>query len=271
MKIPQRYFGKNKALTALVMLVAGLLLIGVLVYQVYVQKPTYVTVRIKGSPGNWWWVTPRPPDWLANAVKMGDKEYNAANKAIAEVKSVDIYDAGGSTKDIYVTASLDVRYNAQTKKYRYKGEPLEIGGPISLSLGSTFFPGMVVGIEGADQEPKKYTDIVVQIRYRDRWPYEYDAIKIGETITSGDKNIIAEIVSKERRPSEREVETLSGQVIKGFSPVLDDFYVKLKLRVTSVDDQHVYREEQYVKVGNQLWLLFPSYNISGAYITSIEE
>lgn len=271
MKISRRLLQNKKISMIAGMALVGLILVGVLVYQLFIQKPTLVTVRIKGSPGNWWWVTPRPPDWLANSVHIGDKEFNATNKAIAEVKSVDIYDAGGPTKDIYITASLDVRYNAQTKKYRYKGEPLEIGGPISLSLGSTFFPGMVVGIGDKDTEPKKYKDVEVVVRYKDRWPYEYDAINVGETIIDGEKKVIAEIVSKERRPAEREVETLSGQVVKGFSPVLDDFYVTLKLSTVVIDDQYVYREEQYVKVGNQLWLLFPHYNISGAYIASIKE
>lgn len=271
MKNIMRLFRNKKLTTLLVMAVGGIALVGILVYQVYVQKPAYVTVRIKGSPGNWWWVTPRPPDWLANAVHVGDKEFNSTNRAIAEVLAIDVYDAGGSTKDIYVSAKLEARYNAQTKKYRYKGEPLEIGGPISLSLGSTFFPGMVVGISGADSEPKKYEDITLQIRYRDRWPYEFDAIQVGESITDGENNVIAEVLSKERSPALREVHTLSGQVVKGFSPVLDDFYVKLKLRVEIRDDQMVYREEQYVKVGNQLWLLFPHYNISGAYITAIEK
>jgi len=202
---------------------------------------------------------------------VGDKEFNATNKAIAEVLVVDIYDAGGTTKDVYVTTKLDVRYNAQTKKYRYKGEPLEIGGPISLSLGSTFFPGMVVGIYGKGSEQKKYTDITVQVKYRDRWPYEFDAIKVNESIVDGDKNMIAQIVSKERSPALREIETLSGHVVKGYSPILDDFYVTLKLRVETRDDQFVYREEQYVKIGNQLWILFPHYNRSGAYITAIEK
>lgn len=271
MKKLKQFFRNKKAATIASMVLGGMVLVGILIYQIYVQKPTYVTVRIKGSPGNWWWVTPRPPDWLANSVHVGDKEFNATNRAIAEVLAIDTYDAGGPTKDIYVTTKLDVRYNAQTKKYRYKGEPLEIGGPISLSLGSTFFPGMVVGISGIGSKPKQYTDITVQVRYRDRWPYEFDAIQVGESISDGDNHMIAQVVSKTRSPALREVETLSGQVVKGFSPVLDDFYVTLKLRVETRDEQYVYREEQYVKVGNQLWLLFPHYNISGAYITSIEK
>ena len=111
--------------------------------QIVFQKPTYITVRVKGSPGNWWWVTPRPPDWLATSIQVGDKEYNAMNKPTAEVKVVDIYDAGGPTKDVLLTVKLEVRYNPNTNKYRYKGETLEIGGPIFFNLDNSFFPGMV--------------------------------------------------------------------------------------------------------------------------------
>ena len=263
---------KNTRLLAIAGIVfIGIIFSGILAYQLYIQKPTYVTVRIKGSPGNWWWVTPRPPDWLASSIRPGDKEFNATNKAIAEVMSVDVYDAGGPTKDVYLTARLDVRYNAQTKKYRYKGEPLEIGGPISLSLGSTFFPGMVTNIAGENAGPKQYKNIIVHIRYRDRWPHEFDALKIGEKIIDGENNAIAEIIAKERRPAEREVHTATGQVLQRFSPVLDDFFVTLRLAVETRGEQYVYREEQYIKVGNQLWLLFPHYNLSGSTITKIEE
>lgn len=251
--------------------IVGLILAGLASYQVVTQKPTFVTVRIKGSPGNWWWVTPRPPDWLANSVHAGDKEYNASNKAIAEVLAVDIYDAGGPTKDIYLTTKLDVRYNTKTKKYRYKGEPLEIGGPISLSLGSTFFPGMVVGISGEGTVAPEYKDLIIQVRHKDRWPYEYDAIKIGEKIVDGNNQPIAEIIAKSQSPAIREVQTLAGQVVKGLSPVLNDYYVTIRIRAEEQDGQFIYREEQYIKVGNQMWLLFPSYNMSGAHIIAIEK
>jgi hypothetical protein len=270
MKIWNKKFWNKKVLTIAGIATVVLFLGGVLYYQLVFQKPTFVTVRIKGSPGNWWWVTPRPPDWLANAIHVGDKEYNAMNQPIADVVSVDLYDAGGPTKDIYLTAKLDARYNAQTKKYRYKGEPLEVGGPISLSLGSTFFPGMVVGIDGPGVPVRKYKDLIVHVRYKDRWPFEYEGVVVGDKISDGEGNVIAEIMSKESTPAEREVETAAGQVVRGFSPVLQDLYVTIKLKVETRDDQYVYREEQYVKIGNQLWLLFPHYNISGAYITSIE-
>lgn len=270
MKIPKNLLRYKKILTLGAIGVIGLGLAGMIVFQLYIQKPQYVTVRIKGSPGNWWWVTPRPPDWLANSVHKGDKEFNASNKVTAEVLSVDIYDAGGPTKDVYLTTKLDVRYNTKTKKYRYKGEPLEIGGPISLSLGSTFFPGMVVSIAGVETESIKYKDLVVHIRHKDRWPHEYDAIKIGEKIVDGDNNPIAEVLAKSQKPALREGHTSSGQIVTAYSPVLNDYYVTVKLRVEDRGGQYIYREEQYVKVGNQLWLLLPSYNMSGAQIMGID-
>lgn len=271
MKNLLRFLRQKKTLTFMVIGIVGLILAGLVVFQVSTQKPTFVTVRIKGSPGNWWWVTPRPPDWLANSVHAGDKEFNASNNAIAEVLSVDIYDAGGPTKDIYLTTKLDVRYNTKTKKYRYKGEPLEIGGPISLSLGSTFFPGMVVSISGEGSNPVKYKDLTIQVRHKDRWPYEYDAIKIGEKIVDGNNQPIAEIIAKSQSPALREVQTLSGQILKGYSPVLNDYYVTIRIRAEEQGNQYIYREEQYIKIGNQLWLLFPSYNMSGAHIMAIEK
>ena len=89
MKNPMQVFRNKKIATIVLMVFGGIVLVGILVYQIYIQKPTYITVRIKGSPGNWWWVTPRPPDWLANSVHVGDKEFSATNKATAEVLAID--------------------------------------------------------------------------------------------------------------------------------------------------------------------------------------
>lgn len=249
--------------------IAGMVLTGILVYQVYFVQPTYVTVKIKGSPGNWWWVTPRPPDWLAESVDVGDKEYNAMNRATAEILNVTVYDAGGPTKDVYLTAKLEVRHNKRTNKYRYKGEPLEIGGPISLSLTKTFFPGMVVAIYDDMAVEKQYVEKSVKVRHNGRWPYEYDSIVIGDTIKDGQGIVIAEITEKYREPALREGMTSNGQFTKTVSPIYQDFYITLKLQVEQKGEELVFREEQYVKVSNELWLMFPRYNMSGVDVIEV--
>jgi len=251
-------------------LLSGLILSGMLVYQTILVKPEYIVVRVKGSPGNWWWVTPRPPDWLAFSIQKGDKEYNSLNQPVAEVLSVDVYDAGGSTRDAYLTVRLSVRHNKRTNQYRYKGEPVEIGGPISMSLDNAFFPGMVIAIYSDNKREKTYTEKTVRIRKREQWPYEYDSIIIGETIVDGDGIVIAEILDKQRMPAEKEAANVNGQLVRTLSPIKDDFYLTVKLKMRKQGDEYIYREEQYIKVGSNIWLLFPRYNISGADILSIE-
>jgi hypothetical protein len=263
----KKYMIKHFKVVAIVGI--AILLIGYLAYQIYFDKPQYVVVRIKGSPGNWWWVTPRPPDWLAESVKVGDAEYNAMNHPTATVMNVDVYDAGGNTKDVYLTTKIEAKYNKRTQKYTYKGEPLQIGGPISLDLKSTFFPGMVVEIGDAAAH-KKYIDKTVKVRYYSRWPFEFDSIKIGDKIYDGEGNIIAEIMDKQAMPAEKEEVTTSGQIVRSLSPVYDDFFITINLKVEQKNDGFVFREDQYLKVGNGVWILFPHYNFSGAIIYEMD-
>lgn len=262
-------FAKRYA-KVIIVLCTVLALSGYLVFQLFILKPVYITVRIKGSPGNWWWVTPRPPDWLVNAIKVGDKEYAAMNKPIAEIVAVDTYDAGGPTKDIYVTARIEVRHNKQTNKYSYKGEPVEIGGPISMNLNRAFFPGMVVDIYGKDAPQKQYIEKTLVVRHNARWPYEFEAFNQGDKITDGTGNVIAEIIDKKRFPAEKEAVTITGQIVKSYSPVYDDFFITVKLKVININNELIYREEQYLKVGSKVWLMFPNYNISEGEIVSIQ-
>lgn len=253
--------------------IAAFLVLGIyLIYRIYSQKPDYVIVRIKGSPGNWWWVTPRPPDWLANSVHAGDKEFNALGQPTAEVLLVNIYDAGGTTRDVYITARLAARKNARTNKYRYKGESLEIGGPIVLQLNKSFFPGMVTEIYPGETIPPRntVTKIVKAVTY-DRWPWEADGLKVGDKMTDGTDHAIAEILAIDKRPAEKEGFTSNGTITKALSPFKEDFILTIRIEAEKRQGELVFREEQYVKIGNFLWIQFPNYNLSQAQIMSIQD
>lgn len=261
---------RNRIMTLLGIGVIGIILSALALYQVYFQKPEYVVVRVKGSPGNWWWVTPRPPDWLAFSIKKGDKEYNAVNKPTAEVLNVDVYDSGGSTRDIYLLVRLEVRHNTRTNQYRYKGEPLEVGGPISLSLNGKFFPGMITEMFGNQVPKRTYVEKTVIVRHKNRLPSEFDAIVVGDTIRDGDGVVITEIVKKTRAPAiDTEIDFVDGRLV-GLRSSREDFYITVKMKFRERAGELVYREEQYVKVGSHVWLMFPRYNISEADVISIQ-
>ncbi len=261
---------KKKILSFILIGIVGISLAGLAFYQVFFRRPEYVIVRIKGSPGNWWWVTPRPPDWLAFSIKKGDKEYDAVNRPTAEVLSVDVYDSGGSSRDVYLLVKLEVRHNPRTNQYRYKGEPLEVGGPISLSLNGKFFPGMVTENFGAHVPTRTYVDKTVVVRHKSRLPYEYDSIVIGDTIQDGEGTAITEIIDKSRAPAlDKEINITEERIVSSDSP-REDFYVTVKMKVQERRGELVYREEQYIKVGSFVWLMFPRYNISEADVISIK-
>ncbi|MFZ2024773.1 MAG: hypothetical protein WAV51_00625 [Microgenomates group bacterium] len=263
---------KYNKIAIVVLLGISIVALGMFVLsKVVTDKSDFVVVRVKGSPGNWWWVTPRPPDWLVSSIHVGDKEYSSLNKPTAEVLDLNIYDAGGSTKDLYMYVRLAAKKNRQTGKYRYKGENLEIGGPINLSLNNVLVPGMVTEIhEGSSIPQKTFLWKTVTVRMFDKWPWEYDAITIGEVMTDG-VNTIAEIVDKTFVPSPREPYTYTGQLLAAGSPIQQDFILTLKIRVEPRGSDTIFREEQYVKLGNGLWIQFPSYNVSGGIITAIHE
>jgi hypothetical protein len=261
---------KNTKYIIGILIAVVVLLFGFIGYRITSTKPTYVTVRIKGSPGNWWWATPRPPDWLVNSVRVGDKEYNTVNKPTAEVVKVNIFDAGGSTKDIFLDVKLTISKNKQTNKYRYKGQSLEIGGPIALSLNNTFFPGIITKIDDGTSTPQIIKEQIIKIKIYDRWPFEFEAIKVGESMDDGAGNKIATILDKQQMPAEKEASTINGQIVRSYSPVKNDFILTIKIQVENIKGDNIFRTEQYVKVGNGIWIQFPSYNIASGHIMSIE-
>ena len=102
----------------------------------------------------------------------------------------------------------------------------------------------------------------------DKWPWELDGLKIGDTMSDGAGSAIATVKNIESYPAEKEVFTDSGQLVKAYSPVKKDFYVILTLLVIQSNNEYVFREEQYIKVGNGLWIQFPLYNINGYYASN---
>ncbi len=273
MKIIDKYnlfFGKLHAVYLLIPVMV--LAVGVLMYSLITQKPTYIRVRVKGSAGNWWWITPRPPDWLASSIKVGDKELNTVGKEIAVVENVEIFESGATNRDIFVTTKIKVSYNKRTGKYRFKGEIVDVGSPISLQVGNTLFPGLVTKIlDDQSSAQRTYIEKMVTTRMYDRWPWEYDSIIIGEQMKVEGGEAIAEVLSKEKRPAEKEVVTDEGIILRAFSPMKEDFFVKFRIKVEPRDNDFVFRDEEIVKIGRQLWITTPSHDYFGIPIIEIAD
>ena len=240
----------------------------------YGRSGTFVTVRIKGGPGNWWWVTPRPPEWYTRSLKVGDVETDSLGRAIATVEDVQIYESGGPNKDVYLLAKLRASYNPLNKKYKYKGQSVQIGAPITLELGETLFSGNIIEIDvGGAKIESSLVEKTVVVRLYNAYVWEYDAITIGETMTDGSGNVIAEIVDKYQRPPNFSVVYLTdrGNLVFDNDPDRLDITVTLTVKAREEGQVYVFREEQHLKVGKSVWAFFPSYDIAGARIIAVED
>ena len=239
----------------------------------------HVTVWVKAGPGNWWWLTPPPPDWYVGAVNEGDVERDSLGKVVAKVEDLRIFETGSPNKSLFLRVRLQVSFNPLSKKYQYKGQPVQISAPITLEIGKVLFSGNVIEFvdgKGEDSDNLFDTDGVVEkiviARLSNVFAWEYDAIVVGEIMTDGAGTPIATILDKSQRPSLSAAVTVEKDRASFVSdPSIRDIIVTFRVHARRKGNSLVFREEQYLKVGKDFSAFFPSYDVIGAKITAIRD
>ena len=163
-------------------------------------KTEYVYVKVKVSQGFWWASTSKPSPWYAKAIKKGDIEYNILGKPIAEILEVRYYSVFAKDQptenkyDIYLTLKLAADYNNRTQKYIFKRSNLTIASPIDLETQSAQITGTVIKV--SEQEfVDEYVEKTVFLTKSFAYPWEYEAIKVGDSYFDGEE-IIFEVLDK---------------------------------------------------------------------------
>lgn len=265
-----RIFGKVNIIDFLIVLLIVLLVaVG---GQLFLRKEEWITVGVYGGPGNWWWVTPPPPYWLTQAINVGDKEYGSWGKAIAEILEIRVYPSAGQNREIISASDMDfslkVRLQVRrdkTGRIQFKRNPVQIGMPITLSTGKVMITGNVTWIEG--QEEPEITEKIIEVKGYRRFPWEGEAIKIGDKMTDGNE-VIAEVLDKGAELAEMVVTTDVGNVLLRREPTRRDITVKFKIKGVEKNGEFIFREEQIVKPGKRIFIQTPSYDFSEFYYVS---
>lgn len=244
----------------------------------FLQKKTYITVDLFVSGGEWWWVTPDPPYWITNPVVRGAAEYDVSGRKVVDVLSVEKFDQP-YRKTLVVRARLLVTKNLRTQKYRFKQAPLEIGSTISISPGNVELYANVMGIEGVqDLSPK--TTRRVTARWYNVFPWQADAVSVGDVAKDGSGQAIATVVSKQVDVAEKTVVTENNQTTSGTltkatgqlvllrsDPLRRDVTLTLDLQVRQIDGQEYFSVVQNVKVGESLYVSLPKIFITPVTIS----
>ncbi|MFV1917556.1 MAG: hypothetical protein ACC618_03710 [Patescibacteria group bacterium] len=240
------------------------------------EKPASVRVGVKIWSPRWWSRNTIPPYWLADAISVGDKEIDVFGKPVAEVKDIQVFETSDNVKDVYLTVGLAANHSKKTGKYTFKGQPVEVGAPIELHLGNTFIQGLVTFVS---KEQEVQDELIVtgkMINTKDGrgiypFPWEAEAVNVGDKMTDGQGRVVAEIVDRRIKLPDHLTTDALGNVHVRKNPLKRDATFKIKIKVSRRGDNYYFRGEQKVKVGEKLFLQFESGDIDYLSIIKIEK
>ncbi len=268
---------KKRTLFALLILVA-IILSGVVFSLSFFQKKTYLTADLYVTGGEWWWGTASPPYWLGEPVQRGAVEYDMTGKKIVEILGVQKFDYL-DRETMILHARLLVTKNLRTKKYRFRQNPLEIGATIEISPGNVQMYANVIGLEGVQEIDQPQVQRVT-VRWYNIFPWQADAILVGDTMSDNSGREVARVLQKEESISEKTVVTENPQAIYGGSykdlgrlvllnadPSRRDVTLIMDILTRKVGKEMYFGYTQTVKIGEPLYISLSNININPQIIS----
>jgi hypothetical protein len=215
-----------------------------------------VYAKIKVSQGFWWASTTKPELWFAQGIKVDEVEKSLLGGEIAKVTSVSYYpyisqERGFEDKyDIYLTVKLAADYQGASKEVVFKRSPISIGSPIELSFPSSLVTGTIIDLSEKPFE-ENYLEKTVVLTKRFAYPWEYDAIQIGDTYNNGAETVF-EVLDKSQIftsvLSSDEYGNLTTQTREGTKYIT----ILAKVKVLKKNDKLLFGEEHLLAPGNAL-------------------
>jgi len=250
------------------MLIFLLVLVFLLFLKFYFkQKPIWVKIGLKISTPHWW-SDAAPPYWLADNIEVGDQEIGFFNQKVVEIEDVQVFETSGKEKNVYLTVNLLANYNSKNEKYTFKGQSVEIGGPLELHIDNVFVQGLVTFVS---ENTGDFQEVVVTGQVENKYPWEVENIKAGDKMKDGQGRTIAEVLDKQVVLADYLTTDYQGNVYLRKRPDRRDAEFKIKLRVKKQKGNLYFRYEQKVKIGENLFLQFKENDLDYLNIISIEK
>jgi len=257
----------------IVLVLLGFALLYFLYFRVRNQAEVYVGVSVTRGVNipvsaiyNW------IPNWLDNAIAVGDKEISPLGGLTAVVLEKESYEASFYGKYVYLLLKLNA-IRDRSGIYLFKNKPLSAGALIDLRLSKAQISGLVtyVGTERPKYQVEKLK-VTLYGKAVDNWIA--DNLKVGAEITDNKKQIIAKVLDKQIK-SAASLATLlqdpsTGRSIVTYDNTQRDLQVTVELLAKKIGGIYFYAEMQKVKAGEILFLPFKEVTLN-LPITSVTE
>ncbi|KKR32204.1 MAG: hypothetical protein UT63_C0049G0003 [Candidatus Gottesmanbacteria bacterium GW2011_GWC2_39_8] len=265
-----KIFGKYIRVDAfnLLILVGVVALLFVFKNNVSSETNKWIKVRIQASsyykdPGRLGSV----PIWNADIFNTGDTEKDNLGNNIAIIKNVEKYWAPDNRKYLVIETDIKTVYDPKLKRYKFKNNPVSAGGPIELNLGNNYLSGMIISTPDTPKNEK--VKRIVSITEKSIWPWQADAVSIGDEIKEKDE-VLAKVINKTVELADQPVNTIDGRIVAAKNPFKRDMTLDLELILNKSENGLYFPFLQKVKVGEILNLEFPKTEIEGALITEVK-
>ncbi len=253
--------------------IAIILFVGfVSIFKLFFSKPTYVYARVKVGQGLWWASTQRPSIWFVKAIKEHETQKDLLGQPSAQILEVRYYPYYASSQfDIYVTLKLKVTGNKKTGEYLFNRSTIGIGSPIDLEFPTTQFSGTIIAL-GDKPIKDTYVEKTVTMTKKYAYPWEYDAIKVGDSYFDGVDTVFT-VIDKQANDTNQITTTESfgsGVTNSALSEPRKFITVVAKMKLKQEGGQLVYGEEQNVSLGRNIGPATPNFTFNDFIVASIE-
>jgi hypothetical protein len=261
-----KFAADNYFLTAFVIIIA---FVGVVsVYKLFYTKSTYVYAKVKIGQGLWWAGGAKPSIWMIDALKNEKTEQDLLGKPVAQIMNVRYYPWWGSDQfDVYLTVKLKVSGNVKTGKYNFKRSTIGVGSPIELEFPSIQVSGTIIDL---NQEPfaDRYVEETIVLSKRNAFPWEYEAIKIGDKYFDGETDVF-EILDKKSTDTLNISSDLFGNSNPSITENRRYILVKAKISVKEKNGQLIFGEDQVIHLGKTINISTPNFTFADYIVGEI--
>ncbi len=239
------------------------------VYRLFMKKPTYIYVKVRVGQGLWWASTQKPSMWFVQALKSIKAEKDFIGNPLVQVLSVSYYPWYGSNQfDVYLNLKIRVSQMGKTDRFSFKRSVIGVGSPIDFEFDTTQFSGTIIKLSKIPIV-ETYTEKLVTITKKEAYPWEYDAIQIGDSVHNGLETVF-QIISKDSIDTLRLTPDYYGNYFPDSKETKKYIIVKVKLRVAEVEDKLIYAEDQIVVPGKDINISTSHFTFSDFIIAKVE-
>jgi hypothetical protein len=261
------FFLNNYFLTAIGLMV---LFVGsIACYRLFFTRPLFAYVKVKVNLNPSYGSIIRPGYWIVDALKNNSEEKNLFGQTIATILSVRSYPYYYSDQyDVYISAKLRVTGNPKTGRLTYKRTSLGVGTPIELELPGLIVNGTVLSFSQVFHNDTRIEKTLVLIK-RNAFPWEYDAINVGDSYNDGVEDVFKILGKTATNSPTISVDSL-GFVTPGSIEQRQYIALKASVKVTALDGQLFYGEDQVVRKGQRINLATNSLTLTDYFVSDIQ-